>query len=87
MTNAGDVYSISLVPPTGTGSVNAYTNTWFDNFNFNTGTETSAVSYTSTSGTVTIMGATVPEPSSIILGLSATAIVAGARIVRRRPAA
>ncbi len=75
-TNAGDSYTIGLVPPTGDGSINTNSVTYFDNYSFNTGTETSAVPYTSTPGTVTIIAASIPEPSSIIMGLSGVALLA-----------
>ncbi len=88
ITNPGDSYSISLVPPTGNGSMNSSSQTFFDVFNFNTGSETSAVPFTSTSGTVTITGASsIPEPASITSGLTAMLIlagIAGARRLRRQ---
>jgi hypothetical protein len=74
---AGDAFTISLVPTSGTGSVDANTNTFFDNFNFNTGQEISATPFTSSSGTVDIVGASVvPEPASIISGLTALVVLA-----------
>lgn len=85
ITNVGDSYTISLMPPSGTGSNAGGANTFFDYFDFNnTGTELSAVPFTSTSGTVTITGSVVPEPASIVMGLSAVALLAGAGLYRGR---
>ncbi len=79
----GDSFTISLVPTSGTGSLYANPNTYFDNFDFNSGTELSATPFTSTSGTVNIVAATaVPEPASIISGLTALLILAGVHGVR-----
>jgi hypothetical protein len=84
-TQVGDSYTISLVPLSGNGSTATGALTYFDNYNFNTGVETSAVAFTSNSGTVTITAA-VPEPSSIVLGLGAMSLLAGVRLatIRRR---
>jgi hypothetical protein len=82
ITNVGDVYTIGLVPSSGDGSMNSSTTTFFDHVNFNNGTEISSVPYTSTPGTVTITAASIPEPASIVMGLSAVALLAGARWVR-----
>jgi hypothetical protein len=79
----GDAFTISLVPTSGTGSLSPPTNTYFDNFDFNSGAELSATSFTSTSGTVNILGAAVPEPASIISGLTALLILAGFLAVQR----
>jgi hypothetical protein len=79
----GDSFTISLVPPSGNGSISTNPNTFFDNFNFNTGTEISATPFTSTSGTVNIAAA-IPEPASIVPGLTALLIVAGWHGVHRR---
>jgi len=79
----GDAFTISLVPTSGTGSLSANTNIYFVNFDFNSGTELSATSFTSTSGTVNIVGVVVPEPASIISGLAALLILAGVHGVRR----
>jgi hypothetical protein len=79
----GDSFTISLIPASGDGSVNTNPNTFFDNFSFDTGIETSASPFSSTPGTITVMGAAVPEPASIIPGLTATMILAGAYGVRR----
>jgi hypothetical protein len=66
--NVGDLYTISLVPISGTGSMAGGTPTFFDVFNFNTGGENSTVPFTSTPGTVTITAASaVPEPASVTL--------------------
>jgi len=84
ITNPGDSYSISLAPPSGNGSMISSSQTFFDVFNFNTGDETSAVPFTSTSGTVMIKGASaIPEPASIISGLTAMLILAGLAGARR----
>jgi hypothetical protein len=80
---AGDAFTISLVPASGTGSLFDNPNTFFDNFDFNSGTEVSATPFTSTSGTVTIAGAAVPEPASILSGMIAILIFAGVYGVRR----
>jgi hypothetical protein len=53
ITNVGDSYTIGLVPASGDGSINSSTSTFFYNLNFQTDTETSAVPFTSTPGTVT----------------------------------
>ncbi len=79
----GDAFTISLVPTSGTGSLFVNPNTYFDNFDFNTGAELSATSFTSASGTVNIVGAAIPEPASIISGLTALLILAGVNAVQR----
>jgi hypothetical protein len=79
----GDAFTISLVPASGTGSLFDNPNTYFDNFDFNSGTELSATAFTSTSGTVNIVGAAVPEPSSIVSGLTALLILASVQGMRR----
>ena len=79
----GDSFTISLVPTSGSGSMFA-ANTFFDNFNYGQGTETSYTSFTSTPGTVNIVSAVaVPEPASIISGLTALLILAGVHGVHR----
>jgi hypothetical protein len=83
ITSPGDKYSVSLVPPTGNGSMSGGAQTFFDVFDFNTGGENSAVPFTSTSGTVTITGASIPEPGSIVSGLTAVMILVGVAAVRR----
>ena len=86
-THVGDTYAISLVPPTGSGSPDSGALTYFDNYNFNSGVENSAVPFTSNPGRVTMIGAaTVPEPSSIVLVLGAVSLLAGVRLatIRRR---
>jgi hypothetical protein len=82
ITSPGDVYTVNLVPPSGNGSMSTSMQTFFDNFNFDTGQETSAVPFTSTPGTMTISAAAVPEPASIFLGAAAAAILGGAVGVR-----
>ena len=80
----GDAFTVSLVPASGTGSLFDNPNTYFDNFNFNTGAEVSATPFTSSSGTVNIVGAaSVPEPGSIISGLTAMVILASILGARR----
>lgn len=64
---AGDTFTISLVPSSGTGSASGNASTYFDNYDFDTGKEISSVSFRSNPGTVTIQP--VPEPSSLILSL------------------
>ncbi len=78
----GDSFTISLVPASGTGSLSPPTNTYFDNFDFNSGAELWATPFTSTSGTVNIAAA-VPEPASIISGLTGMLILAGLHAVQR----
>ncbi len=77
----GDSFAVSLVPTSGNGSLFAGTNTFFDTFV--NGTETSYTSYMSTSGTVTITGASIPEPASIISGMTAVVLLAGWHGARR----
>jgi hypothetical protein len=85
ITSPGDRYTISLIPAQGDGSLNTNAQTYFDVFDFlNTGMETSSVAFSSTSGTVTILGSAVPEPSSIVPGVVAVFLVAGTLRVRRR---
>ncbi len=79
----GDSFTISLVPTSGTGSMFDNPNMYFDNVNFDTGNEISATPFTSTSGTVNIVSAAIPEPASIISGLTALLILAGVHGVRR----
>jgi hypothetical protein len=73
----GDAFTISLVPTSGSGSLSPPTNTYFDNFDFNSGSELSFTPFTSTPGTVNIVSAAIPEPASIISGLTALLILAG----------
>jgi hypothetical protein len=90
ITSPGDTYSVSLVPSSGNGSMSGSSRTFFDVFDFSTGGETSAVPFASTSGTVTITGASVPEPPSILFWLTAMLIdagVVGARWLRRASSA
>jgi len=79
----GDSFTISLVPTSGTGSLSANPNTYFDNFDFNSGSELSSTPFTSTSGTVNIVATAVPEPSTIVSALTALLILAGFHGVRR----
>jgi hypothetical protein len=81
--NVGDSYTISLVPPSGNGSIAGNPPTFFDFFNFDTGGENSAVPFTSTPGTVRITQASVPEPASIISGLVGLAFLSGLHGMRR----
>ena len=86
ITNAGESYSISLVPTLGVGSMNSNGQTFFDNFDFDTtGMEISAVPFTSTSGTVTIGPATMttPEPSSLVIVSFVMVLLTGFHGVRR----
>jgi hypothetical protein len=78
----GDSFSVSLNPATGTGSSSGGATTFFDVLDSN-GNETSFVPFTSTSGTVTISTAAVPEPSSLISGLTAILVGAGIFAARR----
>ncbi len=79
----GDAFTISLVPTSGTGSLYANPNTYFDNYDFNGGSELSPTPFTSTSGTVNIVGAAIPEPAAFISGLTALLILAGFHAVQR----
>ncbi len=72
----GDAFTVSLEPTAGSGSLSASTSTYFDILNGNS-TETSYTAYTSTPGTVTITPAAIPEPASIISGLTAFLILTG----------
>jgi len=84
ITNPGDSYSISLLPSSGDGKMSSSSQTFFDVVDFlNTGAETSNVPFTSTPGTVMITGSSVPEPASIISGLTAMLILAGIEGARR----
>ncbi len=86
-TNVGDVYTIGLVPSSGNGSndpsIGGNANTFFDTLDSNSN-EKAHVGFTSTSGTITITPASVPEPGSLVLGLGAMAVLAGVGAVRRR---
>jgi len=76
ITSAGESFNVSLVPSSGNGPSSAGTGMYFNvvDSNFN---ELSAVPFTSTSGTVTITpSGAVPEPASIICGLTAILILA-----------
>jgi hypothetical protein len=78
----GDSFSVSLNPTSGTGSNSGGASTYFDVLD-SSNNETSYVSFTSSSGTVTISPAAVPEPSSIVSGLTAILIGAGTFAARR----
>jgi hypothetical protein len=93
LTNAspmiGDAFTISLVPTSGTGSLFDNPNTFFDNFDFNSGAELSATPFTSSAGTVSIVAAAVPEPASNVSVVTALLILAGfhaaSRLGRLKP--
>jgi hypothetical protein len=76
ITSAGESFTVGLVPTTGSGSsiggASSYFNVVDSNFN-----ELSSVSFTSTSGTVMITAASVPEPASIVSGLIGLLILIG----------
>jgi len=74
ITSAGESFTVSLVPSSGNGSSSAETGAYFNvvDSNFN---EVSALSFTSTSGTVSIITSSVPEPASIVCGLIGAVIV------------
>ena len=79
---AGDTFMVSLAPDSGNGSSNGGSPTYFNVLDFNPNSPTyfeelSAVPYTSTSGMVTILPASVPEPASIVCGLTAMLIGPG----------
>ena len=73
--NIGDSFTISLVPGAGSGSIFAGTSTFFDNVDYSSGDELSATSFTSTSGTVTVVA--VSEPATIVSGLIGIMIIRG----------
>ena len=83
ITSAGETFTVSVVPSVGGDWQNGNAPTYFNliDSNFN---QVSFVPYTSEAGTVTIIAASVPEPSSIVCGLSALAILASCRVVQRR---
>ena len=84
ITSPGDSYSIKLVPSSGNGSMNTGGQTFFDVVDFaSTGLETSAVPFTSTSGTVLIGRASTPELASLVSGLVGKIAIAGFYGVRR----
>jgi hypothetical protein len=87
ITNVGDSYTIGLVPTFGNGSIDSSPSTHLDVFDFLTGAEASAVPFTSTPGTVTITGSSVPEPPAIASVLTAGMILSGIFGVRHRGAA
>ena len=80
---SGDAFIVSLNPGSGAGSNNGgLASTYFDALDMNNN-ETSYVPFTSTAGAVLISPATVPEPGSIVYGLTALLIGAGILVVRR----
>ena len=89
---AGDTFMVSLVPGSGDGSITTSGSTYFDVLDLDQnsstyGQELSAVAYTSTSGMVSISSAAVPEPATIVSGLTAMLIglvLSGARYQRSR---
>jgi hypothetical protein len=83
ITSAGESFTVSLVPPTGNGSSSGGASTYFNvvDSSFN---ELSAVPFTSTPGTVMITPSAIPEPASIVSGLTAVLILAGFHHVRHR---
>ncbi len=84
ITNPRDSYTISLVPAGGNGSSSSSLQTYFDVVNWSTVAETSAVPFTSSSGTVTISTTlATPEPSSMVVSLGVVLIMAGVHGVRR----
>jgi hypothetical protein len=78
----GDSFSVSLNPSSGSGSSSGGASTYFDVLDSNNN-EISFAPFTSTSGTVTISPAAVPEPGSIVSGLTAILIGAGIFAARR----
>jgi hypothetical protein len=82
---AGDSFTISLVPTFGSGSMFDNPTTFFNNFDFNnTGTQLTETAFTSTPGTVRLSSPPgVPEPASIVLGLTGMLILASVVGVRR----
>jgi hypothetical protein len=82
----GDSFTISLIPSSGSGSISDNPNTFFDNIDYTgTGDEISATPFTSSTGTVTIVGSAVavPEPASILSGITALIVLTGVHRVRR----
>ncbi len=82
ITSAGETFTVSLVPTSGDGSMNSGASSYFNvvDSGFN---QISAVPFTSNSGTVTIGTASVPEPSTLVLGLTGLLLAAGDRARRR----
>jgi hypothetical protein len=74
ITSVGEAFSVSLVPAMGDGSQTSGSSSYFNVVDSNF-SQLSAVPFTSTSGTVTITPASVPEPASIILGSTGILIV------------
>jgi hypothetical protein len=83
ITAVGDSYTIGLILPSGDGSISSSVQTYFDVLDFSgAGTETSSVPFTSTSGTVMISPAAVPEPASIVSALTGLLILIGFKRLR-----
>lgn len=77
-TNVGNTFSVSLVP-TGPDA------TFFENAGGSFQSFQSTLGSTSGyNGTITIVGAAVPEPTGIALGMTAIVLVGGFRTIRRR---
>jgi len=74
ITSMGETFTVGLVPSSGDGSMAGNASSYFNvvDSDFN---ELSAVPFTSTAGTVTITASAIPEPASIISGLTGAAIV------------
>lgn len=84
-------YTISLVPPTGDGTGTGglipglpTSTTYFENYDWTNGSYENPVPYTSNSGTIIVTGAAVPEPGTIVMGVTAAGLLALAGIARRR---
>ena len=76
ITSTGESFTVSLVPPSGSGSSGEGVAGSYFNVVDSSSNEWSAVPYTSTSGTVTITAAAVPEPAPIVSGRTALVILA-----------
>ncbi len=82
ITSAGESFTVALVPTSGNGSMASGASSYFNvvDSNFN---EISAVPFGSTSGTVNIIAASVPEPASMVCALIGAAVIAACRRRRR----
>ncbi len=78
----GDSFKLDLAPISGTGSNSGDASTYFDVLNSNNN-ETSSIPFASTSGTVMISAASIPEPGSIVSGLAAVLIGTSVFVGRR----
>jgi hypothetical protein len=78
----GDTFSVSLNPTPGSGSNRGGAATYFDVLDLNNN-ETSYVPFTSTSGSVLISPAAVPEPGALTLALVGIACLAVAQTMTR----